>query len=291
MKDILNSTARLLLPALLSLLASCGRPVSPVHRTLSAVTFLDVGQGDAALIRTASGKTILIDAGSRQCGSDTLLSGLGVRQIDELVISHAHEDHYGNVRRILDAFPVKRVIFNRAVFDSGADPGFMHLHAYVTDSLRLDTLVLSAGRSIQEDSASTLRCLWPDTAPLPPDIDDTVNALSLVLQIRMGAASLLFTGDINFGVEKRLVDMRDVRSAILKVAHHGSRSAGSHAFLEAVSPLISVISVGTDNTYGHPEEELLERLNSCGGRIFRTDRDGSKTFRLEMDGEVLQDGK
>jgi competence protein ComEC len=271
-------------------LASCGRAVNPGLHPLASVAFLDVGQGDAALIRTVAGKTILIDAGSNDCGSDTLLANRGVIRIDDLILSHPHEDHYGNMRRILERFPVQRVLFNRTACSGAIDPDFRRLLSCITDSLGLDTMILSAGKVIQEDSVSSILCLWPDTAPLSPDIDDTVNALSLVLQVRLGAASLLFTGDINFNVEKRVVEFPCLGSAILKVAHHGSKNATSHAFLAAISPLISIVSVGANNDYGHPEEELLARLNFSGGRVFRTDKNGTVSFWLDTEGNVLAHG-
>jgi competence protein ComEC len=272
------------------LLASCVRTTHPAQKAFSAVTFLDVGQGEAALIRTPSGKTILIDAGSDNCGSDTLLARMGVVRIDDFLLTHPHEDHYGNLRRILGSFAVGRVIFNRPGFPRGADAGFARLFSYIMDSLRLDTFVFSAGRSLEEDSLCSIFCLWPDTAPLSPDIEDTVNALSLVLQVRLGPSSIIFTGDINFSVEKRVVEARELRGIVLKVAHHGSKYATSHEFLDAVAPLISVISAGTGNPFGHPDGETLARLASCGGKIFRTDRDGSVKLWFDAEGNMLLGG-
>ena len=274
--------------ALLAFLQGCARANSPIQKPRLSITFLDVGQGDAELVRTPEGKTVLIDAGSQGCGSDTLLDKLGVTVIDDFILTHPHEDHYGNLRTLLGKFAVKRISFNRPDYPKSQYPDFAGLFQYITDTLRLDTLVLSSGRNLPGYNSTHLLCLWP--APNAPSegIADSINALSIVLAISYGASCAMFTGDINFDAEAQLVNNGLlVPAAVLKTAHHGSKNASSLAFLSALSPMMAIISVGVGNSYGHPEEETLGRLQSAGCAVMRTDLEGTIQLWMEADGSVL----
>jgi competence protein ComEC len=281
---------RIPLSALLFCL-SCGpfHPLPPASRL--SITFLDVGQGDASLIETASGKAILVDAGSRGCGSDTLLLNQGVSILDDFILSHPHEDHYGNLRTLLDRFLIKRVVLPFSALPPSSEE-FADLLAFITDTLHLDTLILRAGESLPGYEGLRLLCLWPDTLPFIRQMNDSVNARSLVLRVNFGNASILLTGDMELGAEaEMLLSGRMQTVSLLKVAHHGSPNASSRAFLHALSPWVSIISAGAGNSYGHPDSVVLQNLGVDGGRVYRTDRDGTLRFTLDREGNVRIGGR
>ncbi len=252
-----------------------------------SIEFLDVGQGDACFLKTSEGKSVLVDAGSFGCGSDTLLKNMGVLEIDDLILTHPHEDHFGNIRTILDNFSVKRISFNRSDYQATTYPDFIGLFRYITDTLRIDTLILSSGRILPGYNNIEFLCLWPPNSASSEQLQDSVNALSIVLKVIHGKSSTLFTGDINFGVESALLKSNSITQVTaLKVAHHGSKTSSSYEFLRALSPLISIISVGRYNNYGHPEEETLNRISTSGSKLFRTDINGSVGFKISQNGDV-----
>lgn len=273
------------------ILAGCSVPNEPVNSPYLAFTFLNVGQGDAALVRFPEGRVLLMDAGSEGCGSDMLLVNQGVRVIDDFVLSHPHEDHFGNLRAVLARCRVNRVIFNQADFPQNEYPDFYPLFRYITDTLRLDTLILSAGRPLPGYREAQIVSLSPGSSPCLTTGPDSVNERSLVLEIRYHEGAALFTGDIGFETEKQLLEngwLKPVR--MLKVAHHGSKASTSAAFLRALSPLVSILSTGP-NSFGHPTAETLLRLSQNGTLLFRTDVQGTTRIWMDEAGGILSDRK
>lgn len=269
--------ACLLAPALLtlafpspSLAESEERPAADT-RPLE-VHFIDVGQGDAAFIRTPAGKAILIDAGGPAAGAAVAeyLVRLGVTSLDLAVGAHPHLDHLGGMLEVL-----KRV--RPRIY---MDPAFPHplpqydaLLAWLEDE-KVPVRLARAGRNVTVEPGVVLELLAPEE-PLLVDTRSDANANSIVVRLVHGDVSFLFTGDAEDVTERRVLKKKDaVRATVLKIAHHGSRYSTSSKWLAAVSPKVAVISSGATNSYGHPHPQVLDRLQKKRIRVFRTDRDG-----------------
>jgi competence protein ComEC len=258
-------------------------PVPLVGETLK-IHFLDVGQGDCALIQTPDGRSVLVDAGDEAHSGEVVryLAASGVNQIDLLVITHPHIDHVGGLPAVLEQFGVSRVL----------DAGWPH--ASGTYNAVLATI---QSRKIDYELARDLRkpavcphvafeVLWPPPGRRPGDEEDLNNG-SIVLRIEYGVVAVLLAGDIQEDAEgKLLASAENLQSAVLKVAHHGSESGTSNEFLQVVKPAFAVISVGADNPYGHPSQAVLNRLAAIGAQVFRTDEQGAIT--VETDGKTIQ---
>lgn len=246
------------------------------------VHFLDVGQGDAALLRTPAGRWILIDGGPRTPQGDAgrrvvvpFLRRQGASRVSLVVASHAHADHVGGLPAVLDAFAVD------AVFDPGeplGEPPYLDFLA-ATEAAGARWVAARAGDRLELDGVR-LTVLSPDSAWAAVTTDP--NEESLVVLVEYGTERLLFTGDAGLPVEARLAG-RIGRVALLKVGHHGSAGATSERWLAELSPGEAVISVGARNRYGHPARVVLARLAEHGIRVHRTDREGTITF--ESDGQ------
>ncbi|MBI1967137.1 MAG: DNA internalization-related competence protein ComEC/Rec2 [Gemmatimonadetes bacterium] len=244
------------------------------------VHFLEVGQGDAAVLRTPGGRWIVIDGGPRTPDRDAgrrvvvpFLRKRGVARLALLVATHGDADHLGGLPAVIDAFPPGLVLepgeplgrplyleFLAAVEGSGAA---WH-PARTGDRIELDGVLLEV--------------LSPDSAWLAQPLD--ANEHSVVLRVTYGGVRLLLTGDAGVPVEARLAG-RVGAVDLLKVGHHGSRSASSEEWLAELRPAWAVISVGRRNRYGHPAPEVLERLAAQGVTIFRTDQSGTITFGFD----------
>ena len=228
-----------------------------------SVTYLDVGQGDSAVIEARDGNTMVIDTGRTGREVDAYLRYLGKRNIDVLLVTHADDDHAAGVPSVMKRFVVKEV------WDNG-------LLIYPDDFLRKTT-----HRSLERGDTTKaygldIRILHPYKGfyTFADNEAATENNNSLVVRIAGRNKSFLFTADVAEEAEEDLVHLgRWLKSDVLKVSHHGSRTSSSEDFLRVVESEIGVISVGRDNSYGHPHRETLERLQ--GMRIYRTDRDGA----------------
>jgi competence protein ComEC len=235
------------------------------------VSFIDVGQGDSALLQDANGFDVLIDGGTISAGTAVVayLHQMGIDNIDVLVASHADSDHIGGLLAVLEAtdIPVEAVVLNGYSGTSTVWTGFLAAVA----SRGLTPTLAQFPQSFLWGEMS-VQVLNPASGLADPD----TNAASLVLLIDHGEISFLFTGDIESAVEEDLLALGTPLAAdVLKVAHHGSNTSSSAAFLQAVSPHESIISVGSQNTYGHPSAVTLNRLGAAGSHIWRTDRSGS----------------
>ncbi|MDQ7785899.1 MAG: ComEC/Rec2 family competence protein, partial [Desulfomonilaceae bacterium] len=236
-----------------------------------AVHFIDVGQGDAALVQTPSGGTVIIDGGDRAVVE--YLRKQGVDTIDVMVSTHPHADHIGGLITVLERFPVKKVV----------DPGVPHTtqtyEEYLTLLLKKDVEFIEGGHGmeIEVDPVITLEIYGPVEVS-----EEDLNNSSIVIRLAYvnGDFSVLFTGDMMEEAEKTFCDLNvDVRSTVLKVGHHGSRASTSKEFLQRVSPEAAVISSGAGNSYGHPHPETLQRLS--GLSVYRTDRHGDVVIRSD----------
>ena len=278
------------------------------------ITFLDVGQADAVLIRTAEGQTALVDAGRRS--PVEALRERGVAEIDLLVASHAHADHIGGVTAVMDAFPVRFYMDNGVPYTTATFRGVLEALerrpeiTYLTAEPRTITLggatleVLPAP-PIPPDSVTftwsranavpdTVRGAVPegaseaaaDTAPDPPlwIAGDDQNNRCVPLVVRHGSFTALLSGDSEIEQLAHLLREGVVPDVtLLKAPHHGSRNGVTAAYLQVARPEVVVISVGADNPYGHPTPEALEAYHAIAD-VYRTDLDGFVTVLGYPDG-------
>ncbi|MFL6245088.1 MAG: DNA internalization-related competence protein ComEC/Rec2 [Thermoanaerobaculia bacterium] len=232
------------------------------------VTFFDIGQGDAAALRSGD-RTMLVDGG-RDERLLPLLADRGIRRIDAVVLSHAHPDHCGALPQLVEQLDVGGVWITPRKFTGACAERLREACTRSRTPLRFirdgATLTLGAFRITAHLAGTTFR-----RAP--------ENNASIVLRAEADGRRFLLTGDIEKEAELVLGD-RDLRADVLKVAHHGSRSSSSEAMLDAIAPRIAVISCGRYNLFGHPHPAVLERLAERGVRTWRTDRDGTVTVEV-----------
>jgi len=233
------------------------------------IDFLDVGQGDASLLKLPNNKTVLIDGGP----DNLVLRRLGEnlpfyqRKIDLIILSHFHDDHLIGLVETIRRYEVGSIIYTR-----GAESSWL-LQMFLEEAKRrkINLISLKNEASIKYSKNCLLKILNPLMLEVKADSNN-----SLITKIECSPLSVLFTGDNNYKVEEALLKVRPVWPAkILKASHHGSKSANSESFLRSVDPNILIISVGANNRFGHPSAEILERANRSGIKIKRTDFSGT----------------
>lgn len=276
----------LLLALLAAVIIVWGLIASEMRQDLT-ITVFDVGQGDCILVQAPGGRTMLVDAGGRQgreasgwdIGSQVVVPALmarGVGRIDVLVITHPHEDHIGGAAAVLDAVPVGIVLDPMLETDSGTyrdllrqirEEGIAHHRA--TEGQRLNL-----GRGVYAEVLNPPEPRFSDTGS---DLNDN----SVVLRLVYDDLSVLLPADIDEAGAYRMAWLGDsVNSTILEVPHHGAPEPAVPEFIEAVTPDLAIVSVGYDNPYGHPSDEMLRELARVGSKIMRTDRDGAVTVKI-----------
>jgi competence protein ComEC len=257
-----------------------GAAVGEATGRATRISVLDVGQGDAILLETRTGARMLVDGGP---DPERVLIELDARippwdrRLDVLVLTHPHEDHVAGLARILQRYSVGRV-FEPGM--RGPGPGWAAWSALLRDGPPHGVLLTGATLRLGEVS---MRVLWPDpgTVPVdPPDGGTAINNVSIVLLGEANGRRFLLAGDVEEGIDPSLLARGLPRVDFLKVAHHGSRTATTQAFVDAVRPRVAVASAGAGNTYGHPAPSTLARLRDSGARVLRTDEDGTVSVEL-----------
>ena len=253
--------------------------VYSVYPAPLSVHFIDVGQGDAALIMTPHGRAILVDTGGTvgeatdfDIGYRVLLPYLrhyGILEIDYLFLTHGHHDHAGGAAGIAKEVPIKTIILSRENYTQAvvdliqAAPNSIRIAAYKGQKMEIDGVVI--------------KILHADVGV---NRGHSSNEVSSVVQVSYGKYSFLFTGDLPVqGEEDMIQSGNDISSVVLKVGHHGARSSSTVEFLKAVDPKYAVISVGRNNSFGHPHEDTIHRLLAQHSKIYRTDQHGAIVFK------------
>lgn len=244
------------------------------------IYYLDVGQADSILLQSPEGTFMLIDAGTNDSEEKLvhMLEEYKVETIEYLVLTHPHEDHVGGADAVIENFEVKTVLMP----DVGANTKTWRdvMNAIEEEECTDITVSVGGHYSFAENCDFTILS--------PADTDNDLNACSIVLRLDYFDTSFLFTGDTTKSAEEEMLrrfDPEELKADVLKVAHHGSTTSTSDRFLNAVAPDYAVISCGKGNSYGHPHEEILKKLQASGIQIFRTDEEG--TVILQSNGKEI----
>jgi competence protein ComEC len=269
------------------------------------IYFFDVGQGDGYLIESPGGKRILVDAGPSRNIAEPLRKAVGYLNddIDLVVLTHFDRDHAEGILAVLSSFDVQRVMI------TGVEQG-TELQSTILRDVRARGIPVDIGYSDTDfwlDKGVFIDLLWPDQ-PLAGKFYEKANEVGIVYRLMVGRdmtgrdddrdgggddghCVLLGMADTGFPTEDALMRANPdaLDCDILKVGHHGSKYSSGDAFLRAVSPALSLISVGRKNRYGHPTRETLERLQAANSRVLRTDLVGSVEISLKSEsGEILE---
>lgn len=246
-----------------------------------SIHYINVGQGDSILINV-NNKNLLIDSGPKDSQNDLLnyLDNLNIHSLDYVIATHPHEDHIGNMSKIIEKYNVI----------SFYSPKVSHTSKCFEDmitSLRNKNLkinIIKAGTSSINLGPNTLVTVY---SPINIIYDDNYNNYSPIIKIQFGKTSFMFTGDAEELVEKQVVkNNKNLKANVLKIGHHGSSTSSCKEFIDAVNPSVFVISVGKFNDFNHPSKSTLDLLNSYDNKkIFRTDNDG--TIIIRSDGYKL----
>ncbi len=233
------------------------------------VHFIDVGQADCALIEYGD-YHLLIDGGNRDDGQLVVsyLEQQGVSELDAVVCTHAHEDHVGGLPSVLAVYPTAAVYAPTKTYSSNVFDDFL----YYTDQQGLEVTIPQPGDTLSQGDLEI-------TVLGPVKSYAETNDTSIVLRVEYGDTAFLFTGDMETGAENDMLDYWDsdpsrFRADVLKVGHHGSNTSTGYRFLYEVEPRYGVISVGKDNSYGHPHAEPVSRLRDAEVTMLRTDQLG-----------------
>jgi competence protein ComEC len=238
-------------------------PPRPRHLT---VDFIDVGQGDATLIRDPDGAAVLFDGGVPEARVDRALRRLGVRRLSVVVATHQSRDHHAGLLQVVKRFPVGLFLSGR---DGNPDPSFVALEQEV-DRRRIPRRPARAGEQLRL-GRMTIRLLWPPPRDAATPLGDPNNRAAVAI-VSEGDFDLFLSADAESGV----VDGLDLpRVDVMKVPHHGSADPGLPQLLDRLRPRVAAIETGRGNPYGHPVPSTLDALRARVPRVYRSDRDGT----------------
>ena len=237
-----------------------------------SVSFIDVGQADSVLIRNGN-YNMLIDAGNNEDGEKLVnyFKSLGIEEFTYVFATHPHEDHIGGMDDIINNFKIDNYYMSNKLSTTKT---FMDV-LDALDRRNLKYTVPNKGDTLKLGDAN-IKVIYPG------DDKSNINDSSIVLKITYGKNSFLLTGDATSNVERKIYN-EDIKSDVLKVAHHGSSYSSTDVFLDKVKPYYAVISVGKNNIYNHPSNKTLEKLNKRNIKVYRTDLDGTIVFISDGD--------
>lgn len=244
------------------------------------INFIDVGQGDSCLITTPQNKKVIVDSGgseSYDVGKNVLLPYLldkRITKIDYIMISHFDTDHCKGFEYVLENIKVKNVVISK---QSETSENFKQIMKIIRKK-RINLIIVQKGTKIKIDNFTTVDILSPKLE----NIADNMNDNSIVAKFEAYNFSILFTGDASEKIEKELIKEKiNLKSDILKVSHHGSKTGTSEEFLKSVKPKIALIGVGENNKFGHPTKDVIKRLTENKIKIYRTDTDGEIRIKIK----------
>ncbi len=268
---------------------------SNIKQSNLKIYFVDVGQGDSTCIVTPKNKVILIDGGGNSkdenydIGKQTLLPYLldkKINKIDYCIVSHFDSDHCGGLMYILKNLKVKNIIIGKQYEEYENYKEFIK----IAKDKKINIRVVEAGEKITIEKNLYIDVLWPINREKMV-IQNAINNNSLVFKLRYINFSMLFTGDIEEIAEKEILDNYKentelLKSTILKVAHHGSKTSSTKEFINIVKPKYAVIGVGKDNKFGHPSNVTIENLKTINTEIYRTDEMGEISINVNIKGNI-----
>ncbi len=258
------------------------------------IYFVDVGQGDCTFIVTPKNKTILIDGGGStgsdfDVGESTLLPYIldrGHKKIDLIFISHFDQDHVGGLITILKELKVGRVCISQQKENSQNYQEFLK----IVKEKNIPVTIVKMGDRINVENNLYFDILWPEEEQIT---ENMINNNAIVMKLNYNGFSCLFTGDIEKIAEDKIAeiysDKKILKSDILKVAHHGSKTSTTEEIIEQIKPKIALIGVGKNNLFGHPADEVIERLEKLNIRVYRTDINGEITITVNDKGNYFVD--
>jgi len=247
-------------------------------------TVIDVGQGDAILLELPNQHTVLVDSGPKFLTNDSgermiapMLKRKGIEALDAIILTHAHDDHVGGCKYLLENFRIGRLILSDSAWPSRPFKETLTL----ARELGIPILLARAGESLQFDPTTRIFVLHAAPKARPRDLNDE----SVVVKIVYGQSSLILMGDASTRVEEELLygGAPVLSSDVIKVAHHGAVTSSGTEFLETLKPTLALISVGRENKFKHPTPVILSRYESMGIETRRTDLCGALV--LKSDGE------
>ena len=304
-----SSLAAILCTLGLTILLYKGYNAEVIHDGSGSISYLDIGQGDSSLITTPGGAHILVDGGGTvsfgnreewrirrspfEVGAKTLLPLLkqrGIHRLDAVILTHGDQDHAGGLQAVLEGMPVSALLFNGTL--AGTEAYSKLMTTALDAGVRL--YPVQQGMTLAPDEATRLNFLWPeppaDGQTLPEEVEDQ-NHESVVFRLEMNGRSFLFTGDMDQAAEEAILHSANQSGIpqgklidVLKVSHHGSKTATSADWLAFWKPSAAVISAGVNNLYGHPHGVVLERLADAETRVYRTDQQGEIQLRVGKEG-------
>lgn len=250
------------------------------------VYYIDVGQADCVLIRN-NNENMLIDAGNNEDGEKivTYLKSLGIKDFKYVVGTHPHEDHIGGLDNVIESFEIEEILLPNAYTTTKTFED-------VLDAIENKNMNFTVPKIDSELSLGEAKIKVLYTGENPSDLNDA----SIILKLVFGSNSFLFSGDATTKVEKEILN-KNISADVYKVAHHGSSYSNSDEFLDKVNPIYGIISAGKDNSYGHPHNEVIQRLNERKIKMYRTDKLGTiliisngteleiSNFKTDTDGE------
>lgn len=226
------------------------------------IHFIDVGQGDSTLIITKSNKKILVDGGGSETGKDYIgknvllpyLLDRRIKKLDYVMISHFDSDHCKGILYVMEKIKVENVIISK----QGEFSENYNRFVEIVRNKRINVILVKSNMKIKIDKDTYFDILWPEETIIEENI---LNNNSIVAKLVYKNFSMIFTGDIELLAEEEIIKKYNLKSTILKVAHHGSKTSSSEEFVEKAKPKIALIGVGENNKYGHPSKRTLDILN------------------------------
>jgi beta-lactamase superfamily II metal-dependent hydrolase len=244
-----------------------------------SVHFIDVGQGDCALICTGE-KNILIDCGEydEYANVAQYLKGMGIERLDSVIMSHPHSDHMGCMYRVIRRFGASELVMpDVPEYLIPITGSYTRLEELVL-KMKLPVLKPAAGAAIETDGIGVL------TVVAPVKKYDDLNNSSCVLRYTFGEVGFLFCGDIESEAEADILAFGgDISADVIKVPHHGSDSSSTRLFVQSVAPRYAVFCVGEENDYGHPNDSVVRLYQNLGANVLRTDMNGDIVFVTDGD--------